>query len=56
MDKEGISVHLMCQVLDNVDVDEDGADNEDNDNDDDIDDEKVDWASLGWIRRARPPL
>ena len=33
---------------------EDGADTEDNN--DNIDDEKVDWASLGRIRRARPPL
>ena len=31
-------------------------DTEDNDNNDAIDDEKVDWASLGRIRRARPPL
>ena len=31
-------------------------DTEDNDNNDDNHDEKVDWASLGWIRRARPPL
>ena len=29
LDKEGISVHLMCQVLDYVDVDEYGAENED---------------------------